>query len=127
MNRVTYQLKQAGALTILAASLCLAGQEKLAKDLPLDSDFPVNVIVQFTQPPTAKSHAKVAAEGGRLQADLSVSHAGLYSIPAKALRGLANDPDVKFISPDRPLHSTLNYVTPAVNANMAFQSGWDGT
>src|SRR5207248_6893807 len=106
MTGIKYSRIQAIILAVVGTtSLCFAGPEKLAKDLRQDSDSPIDVIVQFTQAPTAKHHARVTGIGGQLKADLSISHAGLYSIPASALEDLANDPDVKYISPDRPVQA----------------------
>ena len=55
------------------------------------------------------------------------------SLPASALAGLAADPDVAYIAPDRPLYSTgngspvLDYHTDTVNAPVAWGLGLDGT
>ena len=48
-------------------------------------------------------------------------------LPASALDAVAALPNVVHISPDRPLKSTLDYSTAAVNANVAFTSGIVGT
>jgi serine protease AprX len=48
-------------------------------------------------------------------------------VPAKALSALANDPDVVYISPDRPVQGALNLAASAVNADLAHTWGWNGT
>jgi len=55
-----------------------------------------------------------------------------YSVPVESLQSLADDPDVAYISPNRPLSgtstSTLDYTPESVNAQVAWQQwGLDGT
>ena len=50
----------------------------------------------------------------------------LYSMPAGAAVELSDDPDVLYVSPDRPVQGALDDAEPTTNANIAFQSGWDG-
>ena len=45
----------------------------------------------------------VASQGGHLKTELGLVKAATYSVPAAALTSLAKDPDVAYISPDRPL------------------------
>src|SRR5207237_10299097 len=52
---------------------------------------------------------------------------GLYSVPANRLEHLSRNPNISYISQDRPLASRLNNTAPAVNANIAWSQGWDGT
>ncbi len=54
-------------------------------------------------------------------------NAGTYTLPASALHDLANDPDVAFISPDRPLSFKLDYTAAAINASYAWNAGYIGT
>ena len=50
---------------ILAASLVSAGSPKMAKDLSgKKGSAQVDVIIQFTQTPTARHHQKVRSKGG---------------------------------------------------------------
>jgi serine protease AprX len=96
-----------------------------------EGDSPVDVIVQFTQHPTADHFDKVGRRGGTMKQDLSgVIKGAAFTVPASALADLANDPDVAYISPDRPVHSTaveLDYFPAAVYAPQAWQSGYNGT
>ncbi len=121
---------------ILGASLAFAGSHKMSKDLEgKQASGQVNVIVQFNQVPTAFHHKKVLSRGGKITRDLGRFRGGAYSVPASALAGLANDPDVLFISPDRPVRSTssgtatavLDYHTDTVNAPASWAQGLDGT
>ena len=121
---------------ILTASLASAGSPKMAKDLEgKKGSEPVDVIVQFTQSPTARHHQKVLSKGGTLKNALGLVNGGSYSVPASGLAALAADPEVAYIAPDRPLHSKnngsltaeLDYHTGTVNASVAWAQGLDGT
>src|SRR6266699_5170717 len=119
-------------ITLLAAGLCLAdGKHRLSKDLDALKGGPngatVDVIIQFTQTPTDAHHQKVQAKGGVLKTKLDFIKGAHYSVPVEALDALADDPDVVYISPDRRLSGSLDNTAAAVNAKVAWQSGWDGT
>ncbi|MFZ1087332.1 MAG: S8 family peptidase, partial [Terracidiphilus sp.] len=118
---------------LLSASLAFAGSPKLSSDLqgPSASDQ-VDVIVQFNHAPTAAYHQKVYSRGGTLKQSLGQFKGGAYTIPAAALADLANDPDVVFISPDRPLHSSKtnavnDFHTASINAPADWALGLNGT
>src|SRR5260370_18333601 len=91
-----------------------------------DSDRDVDVIVQFQHVPTEAHHQKIRNHGGALKTDLPIVKGALYSIPAAALDDLAKDPEVVYMSPDRNLGAMLDYTAAAVNATIAWQSGWVG-
>src|SRR5690349_1678071 len=73
-----------------------------------------DVIVQFRGEVSVARHQKVSDKGGVLKNELTLIKAAAYSLPASAIADLSDDPEVKYISVDRPLASTLNYATPAV-------------
>ena len=121
---------------ILSASLAFAGSPKLSKDLEgKNASDQINVIVQFTQTPTARHHQKVLNRGGKLNRELGLVKSGAYTVPVSALEGLVADPDVAYISPDRLLYSTnngsatavLDYHNETVNAPVAWAQGLNGT
>ena len=120
---------------LLGATLAHAASPKLAKELQgRGSSEPVNVIIQFHQTPTAAHHQKVAQRGGTLARELKLVKAGAYSVPASALAALADDPEVAYIAPDRPVSGTavnngqtLDYHTAAINAAYGSGLGLDGT
>src|SRR6266704_2993498 len=124
-------------MILLAAGLSLAdGKHKLSKDLDAlkgsNSGGTVDVIIQFNQTPTAAHHQKVQNKGGVLKGKLDFIKGAHYSVPTEALDALADDPDVAYISPNRPLSGsstpTLDFTPEAVNAPLAWQQ-WslDGT
>lgn len=86
-----------------------------------------DVIVQFTGTPTAAHWAKIAVRGGTVTADLSFIQALQGSLPAYMLADLAQDTEVVYISPNRPVKGMLNNATAAVLANYPWGLGWDGT
>src|SRR5437660_837824 len=98
---------------------------KMAPDTP--GSGKVDVIIVFRQPPTETQHEKVRHLGGTLKSVLSSVQAGVYTVPAEILKTLAADPDVVHVSPDRPVRSTLEYAEPTVNADKAFQYGFNGS
>lgn len=94
---------------------------KIAPDLKTgDPSSVVDVIVQFNHAPTDAEHQKVASRGGTLKTTLGITNGALYSVPAGQLESLSEDPDVVYISPDRPLQQLLDVTAPSVNA----QIGW---
>src|SRR6266852_4610145 len=120
-------------IILLAAGLSLAdgNKPKLSKDLEAlkggHNGATVDVIIQFNQTPTDAHHQKVQNKGGVLKTKLDVIKGAHYSVPVESLDALADDPDVTYISPDRRLSGALDQTAAAVNANVAWQAGWDGT
>jgi len=125
-------------ITLLAAGLSLADgkKHKLSKDLDAlkggHDGATVDVIIQFNRPPTAAHHQRVQKKGGILKTKLDVIKGAHYSVPVQSLQDLADDPDIAYISPNRPISSTststLDYTPESVNAQVAWQQ-WrlDGT
>jgi len=108
---------------------------KISKDLVGKASGQVDVIVQFKQAPTAYHHEKVLSRGGKIKRELGRFKGGAYTMPASALEDLANDPDVVYITPDRPLSGastsssawTLDYHSETINTSAATAVGLDGT
>src|SRR5437879_3956439 len=116
-------------LVLLAAGLSFAdgNKHKLSKDLEAlkggNSGATVDVIIQFNQTPTDADHQKVQNKGGVLKAKLDVIKGAHYSVPVESLQTLADDSDVAYISPNRPLSgtSTVDFAPETVNAPVAWQ------
>ena len=113
-----------GARMLLAIAICLLAvgvsladgkKHKLSNDLEAFKDGSngptVDVIIQFNQVPTDVHHQKVQNKGGVLKTKLDAIMGAHYSVPVASLSSLAGDPDVAYISPNRPLSgtSTLDY------------------
>ncbi len=105
-----------------------APAQKLSRELVnADAFSDVNIIIQWKTAPDASKHQKVIDRGGVLRKVHSFIKAGTYTLQASALNDLANDPDVAFISPDRPVKANLDYTTAAVNASYVWNLGFTGT
>ncbi|HKW96760.1 MAG TPA: S8 family peptidase [Bryobacteraceae bacterium] len=124
-------MKRSFAAAVFLIFLAAPGRaaNKFAPDLTLTNlHSAIDVIVQFTTAPTERHHNKIRSRGGELRHDLSgVINGAHYTIPAHRLAELSEDPEVAYISPDRPVHAMLDYANPTVNANIARRYGWDGT
>src|SRR5207247_10507365 len=106
-------------ITLLAAGLSFADgkKHKVSKDLDGlkggHNGATVDVIIQFNETPTDAHHQQVHNKGGVLKTKLDVIKGAHYSVPVESLQNLADDPDVAYISTNRPLTgtstSTLDY------------------
>src|SRR6266853_1589675 len=105
--------------------LAFAGQ--LSKDLPpANSSGSVSVIVQFKTPPT-KDELKQFGAYGQVKKTFNSIKAISATVSPSVFAALKADPNVKYVSPNRKHRSFLDLTTSAVNANFAWQYGWDGT
>ena len=102
MNKTSPPLRFA-ILTLAAASVALGQQSsKIDKNLEGKSpDTPLQVLVQYSQTPDARNIAAAIRQGARLRRTLNAVNTVAYTVPAKALAVLANDPEVRRIMPDR--------------------------
>src|SRR3989449_148772 len=115
-------------LLALTAGMAFGRSGKISKDLEnADPGATVDVIIQFSERPSKQDHQRVFDKGGRLKKELPVVKGAVYSIPVSALEDLANNSNVAYISSDRRVEAALDLAASAVNANMAWQFGWDGT
>jgi len=87
----------------------------------------VPVVVQFKNPPTQADLNSITAIGGVYQKTLNSANAGHFQIPRSALSSLARLTNVKYATPDRIQHMSLEFARPAVNAQIAQQYGYDGS
>lgn len=120
---------------LLTASFAFAGRTKIAPDLQsAKPGSQVNVIVQFAKPVGPAMHEKVFRRGGKLRRELRLIRSGVYQLSASELSGLASDPDVVYISPDRPLRSlgtgtivpAIDYHNETINTPWAWAQGLNG-
>jgi serine protease AprX len=99
---------------------------KLSSNLAAGVPAQCNVIVQWKHKPTELEHQKVFGKGGTLRRSFSNLASAAYSLPSSSLSELANDAEVVFISPDRPVHAKLDYTAAAVNASAAWSLNLNG-
>ncbi len=114
-------------LTAMAA-LAATSQSKIAPDLlNLDPQTNVPVIVQWKSAPTSSQNSVVTLLGGILGPVLHLLNAVLYTVPVSSLNSLAANPNVVYISPDRPVAARLDNTAAAVNAHVAWSAGLNGS
>lgn len=90
----------------------------------------VTVIVQFRAMPATASFKSMLTGGGAIKSRLHAIRAVTMRVPVSMLARLANDPNVAYITPDRPVNLTSvnEAYTTAVEADVAAaQFGLDGT
>jgi subtilisin family serine protease len=119
----------AAALTIaFTGSAARAAGATLSPELgSLPTGADVDVIVQYKTAPTAANHARVTALGGRLHGEMSHVRAAHYTVPRSQLKALAEDPDITYISPNRPVRGMLNITGATVHSNAANTEGYIGS
>ncbi|PYV85559.1 MAG: hypothetical protein DMG05_22480 [Acidobacteria bacterium] len=115
-----------------ATGWAFAQPSKLSKDLQAKGPGArVDVIVQFTSTLTNRHIAKVTGKGAALKHKLSVIKGAAFTgLPASRLEEIAQDPEVAYVTPDRPVKgsASLDYAPETVNAPWAWQQlKLDGT
>jgi len=132
MQRATSQFRclTLGCL-ILVSNLLFAQRGKVSKDLQqMSSAQWVNVIVQYSVPPTQTHFSRVVAKGGSLEENLPLINGGAFTVKAGSLAALANQPDVVYISPDRTVTATAtvtDFYDQAVLAPYAWSQSLNGS
>jgi serine protease AprX len=111
------------------ASLAFGQSPKISPDLQaVGANSNVNVIVQYYNTPNATELGvanSVAAATGK---GLGLVKAYAWTMSPSNVQNLINqDPNVKYVSLDRPLKGAMNFAVPAVNADVAHNLGYDGT
>src|SRR5260370_29312721 len=102
-----YLITLLGALAVAGS---LGAHPKISKDL---ENAPANpaakVIVQFHRPPGQSQLDAVKQHGGLPGLDLGLINGLTYPVSSDALTALANHPEVKYISLDRPVKCSLEF------------------
>ncbi|HZR20133.1 MAG TPA: hypothetical protein VFE51_22815, partial [Verrucomicrobiae bacterium] len=99
--------------TVLTALLVCGFSASFAAQIKLDPALEglssqqtpsnVDVIVKFRTVPSNLHHRLVLSHGGQLKHSLDLIRSAHYSIPASELQSLAQEPDVEYVAPDRPV------------------------
>jgi serine protease AprX len=142
--RENSQMKRLLLTMLIAVQIGFAGS-KLSPDLPTSGWQLVEVIVQFkttastngnngnngnnshTQQGDWNNNVNQVGWSGQIKAMWPNLNAVHMQLPVWSLQFLASIPQVAYISPNRTLKRTLDITTQAVNANLAWNFGWDGT
>src|SRR3954469_23236300 len=103
------QLLPIACMTVLAPVLMAEfSHPKISRDLAMAADAPdVDVLVQFSGPPSSADIASVVSHGGRVKQVFSNMSSTLVTVPGRALASIVNRAQVRYISPNRPLTGKL--------------------
>lgn len=112
-----------GLLFTLLCSAALADRGKVAEDLKdFNDEDEAEVIIQFINPPTAKELAGL----GKYKRDLAAGRAVVVELKSRIAKRLEDNPNVRFVSPNRKVTGAMEFASPAIYADLAFSSGWTG-
>jgi serine protease AprX len=117
-------------IVILTMSSQAFGQSsKISPDLQaVGSNSNVNVIVQYFNPPNSNELKAANLVGAANGKGLGLVKAYRWTLSrGKVPQFVSQDPNIKYVSLDRPLKGAMNYAVPAVNADVAHNLGYDGT
>jgi serine protease AprX len=125
-------------LVPVLASTAFANNAKISPDLQSLLSNPagnLNVIVQYNSAAPCSGSGLVGGIScpsikllnGVVSQVFSLINAVAVAMPAAQVTTLSNQANVSYISLDRPMLPTLDYSNEAVNAPVAWSSGWDGT
>jgi serine protease AprX len=96
----------------------------------------LEVIVQYKNTPSNTQFQKLGRLGGMNTRSLGMIRGGVVTLPFAALRTLANDPEIAYVSPNRPVHVTgllggalknSDFTEETVSADDAQAYGWNGS
>jgi serine protease AprX len=127
-------------LTLIAGAGIVLAQSKIAPDLPvstistgtltgpitLGSPAMFDVIVQYKTTPT-KDELKQLGPYGQIKKQFVHVNAVSVSLTAAQIQAIVTDPNVKYITPNRPTKRSLDITTATVGANVAWGLGYTGT
>src|SRR5947209_11220759 len=93
--------------TVLLFCLSASAAQKLSRDLPQAANGrQVNVIVQFASHPSQADFDRITYRGARLKAKFSHLRSAVFTVAPEALRGIAADRHVAYVSADRAVRAT---------------------
>lgn len=110
-----------------AQSFTRTASAKISRDLQAaDPNSDVDVIIQFKTQPTAAHFNLVHSMGGVDKRAFSKVRGAAFRLPASTIQTLANNPDVAYISVDRPVHSHLDISAATINAPLVWNQNFMG-
>ncbi|QYJ75068.1 MULTISPECIES: S8 family serine peptidase [Shewanella] len=87
-------------------------------------------IVKFKEGKGPSVMAQLKSQGGKMALDLSSHNAAAFTLPAKALKGLENNPNVEYVEVDAkryPLGQVVPYGIPMVQADLLSDAATSNT
>jgi serine protease AprX len=123
-------------VALVGTAVSHAQSSKISPDLannPVSST--VDVIIQYYNPPSAGETGLLGLLGGLIRTVLGSINAIVANVTYGNLTNIAADPNVKYISPDRPLAARQQagaipgaaYTSEPINAPAVWQRGYKGT
>ena len=105
---------------------------KLSADLQhlVNSGAPgqVDIIVQYRVNPDQHHYNDVVVrQHGFVKRHLDIIKSGAFQVPINTVLSIATSPDVRYITIDRNVKMSLDYVAKASQADIAWSYGYDGT
>ena len=116
-------------LLFFLGSIAWGNDRKLSPELKgQHSETAVDVIVQFKVAPTQKHHDRISAHGGLVKQHLAAVKGLLVTLPASRVQAVSNDPDVAYVSPDRPITNQMNNAAVGRAGKLCLEPwpGWNG-
>ncbi len=98
----------------------------MSPDLPSGLLVSVDSIIQYKTAPT-KSELKQLGAYGQIKKQFVNVNAVSVSLTGAQIKLISQDPNVKYITPNRPTKGSLDITTSTVNANAAWSMGYSGT
>src|SRR6266566_480769 len=113
---------------VLTATLGWGQSSKLSKDLQAATSTNVDVVIQYYTPPTSVDTNAATSQGASNGKAVGLVRGYKWTMPKGNVSTLiSKDPNIKYISLDRPLQGAMNNAVPAVGADIAHNLGYDGT
>lgn len=113
-------------LLLATAILGHADDSRLSPDTRAYSAPHARVVIQYNSAPGLLDLQWILKLAGSILGQLPLVNGVVADLPLSNLSLLSSQPNVKYISLDRPLSPTLSNAAPAVNAPLAWQSGYTG-
>src|SRR5437899_4560294 len=105
----------------------LAGSEKISRDLVrTERDEPVSVIVRYHSSPTAEHERRASSLQAAFVRRLDAIRSNVYRMPPSKVEALAADPEVEYVTPDRPVYPSMDVNAVTVGADIAQKYGYTG-
>src|SRR5262249_24959094 len=105
----------------------MGDDSKLAPELRgYNSSQKVQVIVQYKQMPKPSLLGGLLHVVGNLLSQIPLLNAVVSIVDHTGLLQLANDPNVIYVSRDRPVSLLADNAAPAINAKLAWNAGYTG-
>src|SRR5438876_3597812 len=114
----------------LLAGTLYADRHKVSQDLADKLGQPdafVDIVVRYNGDPSDAELAGWTAKGAKLKDHMTHPRTVTFQAPAGLIDTLSDNPNVAYISIDRPVMAQFDYAEQTVNAPVAWAQGLDGS